>query len=56
MKNKKFWVSLMASLMAAIMILSLLLQLIPPAQAATSSEIKDQIEEMDAPVDQHAAT
>jgi len=47
MKNKKFWVSLMAGLMAAIMILSLLLQLIPPAQAATSSEIKDQIEEME---------
>ena len=47
MKNKKFWVSLMAGLMAAIMILSLLLQLIPPAQAATSSEIRDQIEEME---------
>lgn len=47
MKNKKFWVSLMAGIMAGIMILSLLLQLIPPAQAATSSEIKDQIEEME---------
>ena len=48
MKNKKFWVSLMAGIMAAIMILTLLLQLIPtPAQAATSSEIKDQIEEME---------
>ena len=47
MKNKKFWVSLLAGLMAGIMILTLLLQLIPPAQAATSSEIKDQIEEME---------
>ena len=48
MKNKKFWVSLLAGIMAAIMILTLLLQLIPvPAQAATSSEIKDQIEEME---------
>ena len=47
MKNKKFWVSLLAGIMAGIMILTLLLQLIPPAQAATSSEIKDQIEEME---------
>lgn len=47
MKNKKFWVSLLAGIMVAIMILSLLLQLIPPVQAATSSEIKDQIEEME---------
>lgn len=48
MKNKKFWVSLMAGIMAAIMILSLLLQLIPvQSNAASSSEIKDQIEEME---------
>ena len=47
MNNKKFWVSLLAGIMAAVMILSLLFQLIPPAKAATSSEIKDQIEEME---------
>lgn len=47
MNNKKFWVSLLAGIMAAVLILSLLLQLIPAAQAATSSEIKDQIEEME---------
>lgn len=48
MKNKKFWVSLMAGIMAAIMILSLLLQLIPvQSNAASSSEIKDQIEQME---------
>lgn len=48
MNNKKFWVSLLAGIMAGIMILSLLLQLIPTqAQAATSSEIKDQIEQME---------
>ena len=48
MNNKKFWVSLLAGIMAAVMILSLLLQLIPTkAQAATSSEIKNQIEEME---------
>ena len=47
MKNKKFWVSLLAGVMAGIMILSLLLQLIPvQAQAATSSEIKEQIAEL----------
>lgn len=47
MKNKKFWVSLLAGIMAGIMILTLLFQLIPTkAQAATSSEIKNQIDEM----------
>lgn len=48
MKNKKFWVSLVAGLMAAVMILSLLLTLLPVnAKGATSSEIKDQIEQME---------
>ena len=48
MNNKKFWISLLAGLMAAVMILSLLLSLIPVnANAATSGEIKDQIEEME---------
>lgn len=48
MNNKKFWISLLAGIMAAVMILTLLLQLIPTqAQAATSSEIKNQIEEME---------
>ena len=48
MNNKKFWVSLLAGIMAGIMILTLLLQLIPvPTQAATSSEIKNQIEQLE---------
>ena len=48
MSNKRFWVSLIAGLMAAVMILSLVLSLIPvDASAATSDEIKDQIEEME---------
>ena len=48
MKNKKFWVSLIAGVMAGIMILSFLLQLIPVnASAATSSEIQNQINEME---------
>ena len=48
MKNKKFWVSLMAGIMAAIMILSLLLQLIPTkANALSSSEIQNQIDQME---------
>ena len=48
MKNKKFWVSLLAGIMAAVMILTLLLQLIPmPASAASSSEIKNQINKME---------
>ena len=48
MNNKRFWISLLAGIMAGIMIITLLLQLIPtPAQAATSSEIKNQINQME---------
>lgn len=48
MRNKRFWVSLIAGIMAGVMILGLLLQLIPVnTQAATSSEIRDQIEQME---------
>ena len=44
MKNRKKMVSIMAGIMAAIMLLSLLLSLLPtPAHAASSSEIKKQI-------------
>ena len=47
MKNKKFWVSLLAGIMAAVMILSLL-QLIPTeANALSSSEIQNQIDQME---------
>lgn len=45
MKNRKKMVSILAGIMAAVMILSLLLSLIPtPASAASSREIKKQIE------------
>lgn len=49
MKNKKFWISLLAGLMAAIMLLSLVMSLLPTfANAAqTSDEIKAQIEQME---------
>lgn len=47
MKNKKFWISLLAGIMAAIMILSLIIGILPHAHAATSSEIKDQINNME---------
>ena len=44
MKNKKFWISLLALIMAGIMILSLFIGVLPTlASAATSSEIKEQI-------------
>ena len=47
MKNRKKIVSIMAGIMAAIMLLSLLLTLIPvPASAASSREIKKQIEQL----------
>ncbi len=48
MKNKKFWVALVAGLMAFAMIFSLILSLIPHASAASSSEIQDQIDNMKA--------
>ena len=43
MKNRKKLVSILAGIMAAIMVLSLLLSLVPPAHAASSSEIQKQI-------------
>lgn len=43
MKNKKFWVSLIAGILAAVMILSLLMSILPGARAASSSEIQSQI-------------
>ncbi len=48
MKNRKKLVSILAGIMAAIMVLSLILSLIPVARAASSSEIKQQIEAMKA--------
>ena len=47
MKNKKFWISLLAGIMALIMILSLVLGVLPAAQAASSSEIRDQINQLE---------
>lgn len=47
MKNKKFWVSLLAGIMALIMLLSLVLSILPSAHAASSSEIRDQIEQLE---------
>ncbi len=48
MKNKRFWVQLIAGIMAAILLLSLILSIIPHAHAEKSSdEIKDQIAEME---------
>lgn len=48
MKNKKFWISLLALVLAGTMILSLLLMILPTsASAKSSSEIKDQIAQME---------
>ena len=46
MKNKKLWVSIIAGLLAFLMVFGLIASLIPTASAASSSEIKKQIEEM----------
>lgn len=47
MKNKKFWISLLAGILAAIMILSLFIGALSTyASAASSSEIKEQIDSM----------
>lgn len=48
MKNRKKLVSILAGIMAAVMILSLLLSLIPPAFAASSGEIRGQINDLKA--------
>jgi len=47
MKNKKFWMSLLAGIMALIMLLGLVLSVLPAAQAASSSEIRDQIDQLE---------
>ena len=48
MKNKKFWISLLAIILVGSLVLSLLLMVLPtPASARSSSEIKDQIAEME---------
>lgn len=47
MKNRKFWVSLMAGVLAAVMLLSLAVSVIPtPVSAASSSEIREQIKKL----------
>lgn len=46
MKNRKKWISLFAGIMAAIMLLSLLFSIIPTVSAASSSEIRKQINAM----------
>ena len=47
MKNQKFWISLLAGIMALIMLLGLVLSVLPAAQAASSSEIRDQIDQLE---------
>lgn len=48
MKNKKFWVSLLAGILAGILILSLILGALPHASAASSGEIQAQIDALKA--------
>lgn len=43
MKNKKLWISILAGMMALVMLLGLVVSILPRANAASSSEIKDQI-------------
>ncbi len=46
MRNRRLWVSLLAGFMAAVLLLGLVLSALP-AKAASSSEIKNQIEELE---------
>ena len=46
MKNRKKLISVLAGIMAAVLLLSLLLSLIPVAHAASSSEIRNQIDDL----------
>ncbi len=48
MKNRRLWVSILAGVLAAVMLLSLIVSLLPQrASAASSSEIKKQIEALE---------
>ena len=48
MKNKRFWISLLALILIGSLVLSLLLMVLPTkASARSSSEIKDQIAQME---------
>ena len=47
MKNRKFWVALLALIMVGVLLLGLIATALPQAHAASSSEIKDQIEQME---------
>ena len=48
MKNRKFWVSLMAGILAGIMILSLIFSILPAhVDAKTSDEIRDEIDQLE---------
>ena len=55
MKNRKFWIALLAALLAAAMLLPLLASLIPTAHGATSDEIREQIDELEAQSDELSA-
>jgi murein DD-endopeptidase MepM/ murein hydrolase activator NlpD len=47
MKNRKLWASILAGILAAVMLLSLLAGIMPrPVSAASSSEIKKQLDEL----------
>lgn len=46
MKNKKLWTSIIAALLAFLMLFGIFASLIPTASAASSSEIKKQIQEL----------
>jgi peptidoglycan hydrolase CwlO-like protein len=48
MKNRKFWVSVMAGILAGVMILSLIFSILPmPVDAKTSDEIRDEIDQLE---------
>ncbi len=46
MKNKKLWVSILAGLLAFLMLFGIIAAVLPTAQAASSSEIKNQLDKM----------
>ena len=53
MKNKRVWISVVAGLMAAVMILSLIIGILPrDAEAASSSALKQQLDELQAQKDE----
>ena len=55
MKNRRLWISILAGVMALVLLLTLIVGILPrDASATTSSELKDQLDELQSQKDELA--